>query len=142
MRQLLYVSNANRSFDQSDLDQILNAARANNGLHDVTGMLLFLDGAFMQVLEGPPEEVGTIYNKILQDDRHWGAQVLLDRDAPRSFADWTMGFERLHPRDDERAFSLDQATLTFRLPPDIALDVATLVSTFYQIHKGAVFAGL
>lgn len=135
MRQLLYVSNANRGFDQADLDKILAQARANNGQHDVTGMLLYLDGAFMQVLEGPAQEVEAIYRKILQDDRHWGAQILLDREAPRSFPDWTMGFDRLVAAHQNPAFVLDQAALEERLPDDVLLDVATLISTFYKIHK-------
>ncbi len=47
MRQLLYVSNARRDFERAQLDSILAAARRNNAGHDVTGMLLYLDGAFI-----------------------------------------------------------------------------------------------
>jgi hypothetical protein len=133
MRQLLYVSNARRGFDQVELDSILMGARRNNVSHNVTGMLLYLDGAFMQVLEGQHEEVGSIYRRILEDVRHWGAQILLDRECARSFPNWSMGFERLG--DGEGAFALDPERLATRIPPEAPLDVSTLVGTFLAINK-------
>ena len=133
MRQLLYVSTAARGFDEAGLEDILAAARRNNPHHDVTGMLLYLNGAFMQVLEGPQGDVGAIYERILKDERHWGAQILLDREAERSFAQWSMGFERL--AGGESVFSLDRETLATAIPATARLDLATLVRTFFAINK-------
>lgn len=52
MFRLLYVSNCERFMDQKIVDDILQVSRANNTTLDVTGMLLHLDGSFLQVLEG------------------------------------------------------------------------------------------
>ena len=79
MRQLLYASNTNRDTPDSVLDDILAASRRNNAGAGVTGMLLYVEGGFMQVLEGDDEAVGAIYARICQDKRHWNTLVLLDR---------------------------------------------------------------
>ena len=55
MIQLAYVSNASRLMSSASLSMLLRQARASNKRHDITGMLLYKDGSFLQVLEGPAE---------------------------------------------------------------------------------------
>lgn len=93
--QWVYASAASTSFDQADLEALLAKARANNEKVNVTGMLLYHDGSFLQVLEGEEEDVEAIVDKIQVDDRHCNV-ILLHRgeiDAP-NFGDWSMGFCR------------------------------------------------
>ena len=52
MFHLVYVSSAVRPFSKSELVELLNVTRDNNSRLGVTGMLLYRDGNFMQVLEG------------------------------------------------------------------------------------------
>ncbi len=47
-------------------------ATARPGL---TGGLIFLDGAFVQVLEGSPEAVGRLQARLLRDPRHTGMDL-------------------------------------------------------------------
>ncbi len=54
---LVYVSSAVRPFSRVDLDDLLATSRANNARVGITGMLLYKDGNFMQVLEGDEEAV-------------------------------------------------------------------------------------
>src|ERR1700761_4282019 len=100
MEQLLYVSNTSRDISSAALEDILKSAQRNNAQLDVTGMLLYADGGFLQVLEGETQTLDALYAKIAQDKRHWNTQVLLRHKAPRAFADWSMGFARLSPSDD------------------------------------------
>jgi hypothetical protein len=77
------------------LATLLRQARAYNQDHRLTGLLLYAAGTkeFVQVLEGPRDEVAHIYQKIAQDERHKHAFVL--HEAPssgRMFPDWRMGF--------------------------------------------------
>jgi len=56
-------------------------------------MLLYRDGNFLQVLEGPEAAVKDTLRRIEQDERHKG--ILVMKTSPiteRNFADWTMAF--------------------------------------------------
>jgi len=139
MRQLLYISNTSADFPQSALDEILAASRRNNAACDVTGMLLYLDGAFLQVLEGPNEAVEEVYTRICRDKRHWDAQTLLDRaDAPRAFAKWSMGFRALKPgeADTDQAFQITRHAIAGRWTDNAAMELRTLMQTFYSVQTG------
>ena len=76
-----------------EIDRILDISQANNGFVGVTGALIFNDGVFGQVLEGPRAAVEETFERIQLDDRHFDV-TLLDISAitARSFADWSMGF--------------------------------------------------
>jgi hypothetical protein len=79
------------------LADLLRQARAYNQAHRLTGLLLYADATkeFVQVLEGPRDEVEAIYQKIAQDARHKHAFVLhAGEPAQRMFPDWRMGFAR------------------------------------------------
>ncbi|MGI9486521.1 MAG: BLUF domain-containing protein [Geminicoccaceae bacterium] len=93
--QWVYASAASTPFDSSDLEDLLAKARANNEKVNVTGMLLYHDGSFLQVLEGEEDDVEAVVSKIKQDDRHCNVMKLYrgEIDAP-NFADWSMGFCR------------------------------------------------
>jgi hypothetical protein len=69
----------------------------NNAKRGVTGMLLYKEGNFMQVLEGDEREVRIVfYEKISADTRHKDIIVLLQGSvAERQFSDWAMGFRDL-----------------------------------------------
>ena len=68
-----------------------------NGINSataITGMLLYKDGNFMQVLEGEEEAVRRVYARIGHDPRHRGLLTLLaGTQDERQFPDWSMGFE-------------------------------------------------
>ncbi len=96
MLSLVYVSSATRLLSNADLLDILRVSRLNNGSLSITGMLLYKEGNFMQVLEGPDEAVRQIYTRIAADPRHRGLIKLLeDQISERQFANWTMGFKNL-----------------------------------------------
>lgn len=75
------------------IEQILHSARRKNTAQDVTGALLFSEGCFAQVLEGPREHVEAIFETILCDPRHRDISVMhLHAVEARSFAAWSMAF--------------------------------------------------
>lgn len=133
MRQLLYASNTGRDTPDSRLEEILAASRRNNVTCGVTGILLYIDGGFMQVLEGEAEAVSTTFARIQADKRHWNTTVLLDRDAPRAFADWSMGFERPAAGKDG-IFALTQDAIAGKLAPGAPAEIPALLKTFYRVN--------
>jgi hypothetical protein len=91
--QLIYQSAARGRFGPQELTELLKRARDNNAQRGLTGMLLYDDGSFLQVLEGERDPVLEVYTRILKDPRHDSITKLLEREADeRTFGDWQMGF--------------------------------------------------
>lgn len=77
----------------TEILHILESARANNAALSVTGALLYSQENFAQVLEGPAEAVGKIFENIRQDTRHGEVTVVESGfTGERQFADWSMAF--------------------------------------------------
>lgn len=93
---LIYVSSACFDFTDQDLLDLLEQSREDNLKLEITGMLLYKGGNFMQVLEGERDAVKGIFEKIRVDKRHKGVIVVLEGDlAERQFPNWSMGFKRM-----------------------------------------------
>jgi hypothetical protein len=98
--QLTYVSAAARELGPDDLQAILESSVRRNAAVGITGLLLYSEGGFMQVLEGDAAPVDATMARIVADPRHAGVIVLARRPiGAREFATWSMGFRRLG-RDD------------------------------------------
>lgn len=96
MYHLIYTSYAYREFLERDLFELLDKSRTDNKKMGITGMLLYLEGKFIQVLEGSEEAVKKIYHKISLDDRHHRVTTIIEGESPeRLFKDWLMGFKKL-----------------------------------------------
>jgi len=94
MHHLIYSSSATSRFTDSELQQLLTQARANNEQQNITGVLLYHDGQFMQLLEGEDSVLYNLYAIIEQDPRHTGVLKLADKAIEsRSFPEWSMAFK-------------------------------------------------
>lgn len=90
MIRITYVSRA-RSKLPLDLKDILAVTRPNNTRLRVTGALCFLDGAYLQLLEGERDAVQKLYQVIKDDPRHSDAKVLTHTSiTERVFPNWSM----------------------------------------------------
>lgn len=90
-RCLLYASVARGDDIRSDRIDILRQSRANNGLNGVSGLLWSDNARYLQVLEGSPDAVEAVFERIADDERHDGVRVLMDTLGPqRLFSDWSM----------------------------------------------------
>lgn len=92
---LIYVSIATHPFTETELIELLEKSRENNAAVGVTGMLLYKDGKFMQMLEGDEAEITRVFEKISRDPRHRDVITLLRGEDERSFSEWLMGFSNL-----------------------------------------------
>lgn len=100
MFRLVYVSAASVPFAREDLIRLLESSRSKNERANVTGMLLYRDGDFMQLLEGDEARVKTLYQRIQRDPRHAGTILMLEEHSEeRLFSDWSMGFRDLDDPD-------------------------------------------
>ncbi|WP_334148216.1 BLUF domain-containing protein [Microbacterium sp.] len=105
LTSLVYTSTASAPFRETALAHLLEESRERNAAQDITGMLLYRDERFIQVLEGSASAVRRLAETIRRDQRHHGMRVLLEEplDA-RRFADWTMGYRTLQDIDAPAGF--------------------------------------
>jgi len=94
--QLVYVSSASEPFTKEQLRELLTGSHWRNTQAGITGLLLYKDGNFMQVLEGEEAAVKKLFEKIKQDSRHHSVITLLQHSIPeRQFPDSSMAFRDL-----------------------------------------------
>ncbi|WP_262966060.1 BLUF domain-containing protein [Methylobacter psychrophilus] len=99
---LIYSSAAAYKFSEDDLIDLLTKARQYNGNTDVTGMLLYTEGSFFQILEGEESVVDALFAKISKDKRHTKAVTIMRKTIPnRSFGEWTMGYANVTSEEVE-----------------------------------------
>ena len=94
---LAYVSRSRISGTSEDVDaaitSILESARRNNLACAVTGALLYTEGWFAQILEGPLEGIELTFELIMADRRHANITVLQFHPVQeRAFSVWSMAY--------------------------------------------------
>ena len=96
MYRLVYVSAATAPFSKFDLLTLLTKAREKNDACGITGMLLYKDGDFLQLIEGEHSAVKALFDIIKSDPRHSGTIVVEEEETDeRLFDSWSMGFRDL-----------------------------------------------
>ena len=86
---IVYVSEATVLLGEPELLRLLQQARAEHEQASLTGVLLYSEGQFLQVLEGPTEPVREFFARIAADPRHCKLEVLADGPRPaRDFSHW------------------------------------------------------
>lgn len=93
MEQFLYVSTAACGITGRQIGDILSVSRRNNARLEITGVLLFAGGSFIQLLEGPGEGLDTIISRLAVDPRHHSMLTILRGPiVARALPDWSMGW--------------------------------------------------
>jgi len=75
---------------------ILEEARHYNIINNLTGVLLYEEGEFVQILEGNKDDLDLVFKKICASQKHYDIEMILD--APiggRAFSDWSMGYIKM-----------------------------------------------
>ena len=96
MQALVYTSRATLPVTDRAIDRILRDARVNNPALGLTGMLLWSERSFAQLLEGPISGLDEMLRRLVADKRHENVRVLSRWEAEaRLFRDWSMASNRL-----------------------------------------------
>lgn len=91
---LAYLSNSSPKITEDDLINILIESRRRNIGKAITGMLLYIEGNIIQVIEGVEHDVIQLFSKIEQDNRHYGIVKIAEGEIDkRNFEGWAMGFK-------------------------------------------------
>ncbi len=131
---LVYVSVETRLMTAQDIEKILETARTFNPSKNITGMLLYRTGYFIQALEGESADVRPLYEKISSDPRHRSVLMVYSKPiGKRAFGDWSMGFKNLEGIDPSKLEGYTDF-LTQPITPELIGD-GSRAKTFLEIFK-------
>jgi hypothetical protein len=137
MHRIIYLSSGIKIFSDEEINDLLKVSRNNNEKNGITGLLLYSDGNFMQILEGEKEAVESTYNKILNDTRH--RNIILISKEPikkRNFKEWKMGYSIVDPEFLNKHPEINPFEL--KKPTKIDAIITTFIDTFLNSFRNKV----
>ena len=92
IHNIVYCSQAVHDMSKEALEKIIATARNHNPKFGITGLLVFGSGIFFQWLEGPRDNVTSLFKIISSDPRHSNVVLLTKEDEfrERLFPNWDM----------------------------------------------------
>lgn len=122
---IVYVSTAARVLTLAELRHLQERAQARNAQEQVTGVLLFSEGTFMQYLEGPATGLTRVYEFIKADPHHYGiVDLVREPIARREFSEWAMAFRVVGAMGQSSEASQDEALMHRLLSTDAPISAA------------------
>jgi hypothetical protein len=119
VNHVFYCSQATPAPSEAQLQTLLENCRAHNAAHQITGLLLYSGGRFVQLLEGPEAEVQALYERIRRDPRHARVVSLSDGPGPkRWFTDWSMAYGHVSPPAFNRVLGAAATGMPVAVPFD------------------------
>lgn len=137
--RILYASKAKglQSDLKNDLIDILNLAVDFNSKNEITGVLYYGNGYFVQCLEGLKSKVEDLfYNKILKDSRHQNCEILFyEKCETGLFTHWNMKFAPVNKKigDFFLDYHLDEFN-PFLLSSESIPSFINLLATEYKLE--------
>ncbi|GAA1930391.1 BLUF domain-containing protein [Nocardioides hwasunensis] len=134
---LTYLSSAVEPWPDAELRALLRRARATNEAIDITGMLLYAGGNFIQTLEGPSDAVDRVMDRVLEDSRHGGVFIVRRDDiAERIFAGWAMGFRSTSVEEADEIPGFTDYLRTGRISG--AAERRSAALTFHRVFRSRI----
>jgi hypothetical protein len=100
MYRIIYLSTETKFFSKDDVNALLINSKSNNLKFNITGLLIYIDGDFLQVIEGKKEDVINLFELIKTDIRHKHIICVFNGIVPgRQFPEWSMGFSLTNYND-------------------------------------------
>jgi hypothetical protein len=109
--RIMYSSEAAAGLATPELEGMLAESRIRNKAHGISGVLVFVDGAFLQILEGEKDDVLELMARIERDPRHHDVKVFSEQEVDeRAFPTWSMAYLGASAADVARWAELEGAT--------------------------------
>lgn len=131
--RLVYASRSTGVVSGELAQKIVSKSIQNNRVSDISGLLLIGGDRFLQLLEGPADEVQATFERVRGDPRHDDVKVISHGPADkRLFRDWNMAHRQLGPMD---APALSAVGLEAFTPEGLDEDRAlNLIKSLGQAH--------
>jgi hypothetical protein len=93
MYYLIYTSKAINIPSEEALRKLMQQCLPLNKRLSISGLLIYINGCYLQVLEGEKKQVLDLYDKIRKDERHDKIITLIEGDLTQcNYPQWTMEF--------------------------------------------------
>lgn len=133
MYRIIYLSSATTKFTNEEIVTLLNASRKSNEANDITGLLLYSDGNFLQIIEGKQKKIKALYAKINMDQRHRNIiKVFEGKVSHRIYPKWHMGFNSIDKDFDNQTSKTDSYQ---PISDEDDLIASTFIATFLKSNK-------
>lgn len=88
-----YLSQSKLDWTDEAIDELLERSKRNNATRRITGAMIYANGYFMQLIEGPQIAVDELYSAIEADPRHEVLSLIHNQEIKdRHFSDWAMEY--------------------------------------------------
>jgi len=127
-----YVSSVNPNLTEDDIQEVLKYTRNWNNNNGITGILLYSDGNFFQVLEGEKEVLKSLLAKIMKDNRHHNVMVIFEKEVSQTkFDNYQSDFISLDSRFQSKNLELYFSQIE-KLNPKIQSSVRYILNNFAE----------
>lgn len=91
--QIQYTSACVEGLTEAQLLRLVIRFRIANNEIGITGILVYNEGVFFQIIEGEKDDVIALYSRILTDTRHTNIVKLIEAPlAERTFKKWSLAY--------------------------------------------------
>ena len=138
MFRIIYLSSATKLLSNDELNHLLKKSKLKNKIYNITGLLLYIDGDFLQVIEGKKNDVLNLFELIKNDNRNRSIIcVFSEKVEKRQFPDWLMGFSQLTYHDLQKMESFENITKTTLSNIDDKVAIS-FIKTFVESHRNQI----
>ncbi|WP_299255362.1 BLUF domain-containing protein [uncultured Aquimarina sp.] len=96
-----YVSTANKLLSNSDINELFEFVKINNNSLNITGILMYSDGNFFQILEGEKTRIQDLFKRILIDSRHYDVIKIFDHEMEKpTFSKYDSKFSTINKKSE------------------------------------------
>ena len=84
---ICFISNSVRLLQDDELEAFLAISKVHNLVRNITGILLYNEGTFLEVMEGKYVDISVLISKIQRDPRHNNITVMIDQEISNRLFD-------------------------------------------------------
>jgi len=127
MRLYFYISEV---VAVNQLSKIVALGRKNNAANNITGVISYNNGYYLQVIEGDNEAIAQLHYNLFKDNRHKNIQTILDINVNhRYFSHW--GLKLVPTLANDKAFEIFIKLMAIKLDK-IPASKQALLKNFYD----------
>ena len=132
MYYLVYTSYTHHHMPEDELKSLLKTSVKNNKKLGITGLMLYSEKKFIQILEGEKEVVSGLFEKIKKDSRHDHVTLLIEGTIQqRNYPDWSMAFKSYSGSELMKVLGFEDIEEYFETHP--LTDESHVSSVFMQL---------
>lgn len=143
---VIYLGAASPELSEHDTVAFLNEARKANRKNDVSGMMLYVGGSLLLILEGAAANVDAACAEMFSS-RPDMRMILREPLAEREFPEWIMGFETVEPLEAARLLGapplFETAAGAARIDPNGAKTLLSIIGRRrWQSDRSGMFRAI